>query len=125
DLDPLLLAAHHAAVPDAGAVPEDHVAGDRGGGRDEDLAAEPRSVSVHRQDHQAFSRWPAAGGGPESPAGPSATFFIFAASPRLTFSSASASALTSWLSMSRLRRSPAPATSTEAESVERMRTICV
>src|SRR6266704_2646219 len=126
DLDPLLLAAHHAAVPDAGAVAEDDVSRDRGGGRDEDLASQPRSASVDGVDHQAFSRWPSAGGAaPASVAGPSATFFIFAASPRFTFSSASARALTSWLSMSRLRRRPAPATSTEAESAERMRTICV
>src|SRR5216683_1651072 len=126
DLDPLLLAAHHAAVPDAGAVAEDDVSRDRGGGRDEDLASQPRSASVDRVDHQAFSRWPSAGGAaPASAAGPSATFFIFAASPRFTFSSASARALASWLSMSRLRRRPAPATSTEAESAERIRTIWV
>src|SRR6267143_1484202 len=126
DLDPLLLAAHHAAVPDAGAVAEDDVSRHRGSRRDEDLASQPRGASVDRVDHQAFSRWPAPGGAaPSSAAGPSATFFIFAASPRFTFSSASASALTSWLSMSRLRRRPAPATSTEAESAERMRTICV
>src|SRR2546423_2085392 len=125
DLDPLLLAAHHAAVPDAGTIAEDDVTGDGGGGGDEDLPAAPRSVSVPGVDHQAFSRWPPAGGGAESGAGPSATFFILAASPRFTFSSASANALTSSLSMSRLRRTPAPATSTEAGSAERMRTICV
>src|SRR3989442_7334057 len=125
DLDPLLLAANHATVPDAGAVAEHHAASDRRGRSDEDLATQPRSMSVHAVDHHAFSRWPACGGGEESPVGPSATFFIFSASPRFTFSSASANALTSWLSMSRLRRRPAPATSTEAESAERMRTICV
>src|SRR5205085_7321470 len=126
DLDALLLASHHAAVPDAGAIADDDVAGDGRRGGDEDIPSQLRSVPVDGVDHHVFSRSPAPGGAAsETSPGPSATLFIFAASPRFTFSSASARALTSWLSMSRLRRRPAPATSIEAESAERMRTICV
>src|SRR5437660_3593321 len=126
DLDALVFATDHAAVPDAGAVPDDDVARDGGRRSDEDAAADPRRVLVDRVDHHAFSRRPPDGGAAsERSPGPSATFFIFEASPRFTFSSASASALTSWLSMSRLRRRPAPATSIEAESADRMRITCV
>ena len=60
-----------------------------------------------------------------SAAGPTATFRIRSASPLLTRSSASASALTSCESMSRLRRRPAPATSALDESAERIRTTWV
>src|ERR671936_1391171 len=126
DADALDVAAENRPVPDAAARADDPVADDAGARGDEDAFAELRRLPPERPDH-AFSLLPGAPGGtaPDSPAGPEAALRMRSASPLFTRSSASARAFTSCESMSRLRRRPAPATSTLELSADRIRTTCV